>query len=113
MDPSFRIRGHELRSDSFLGRRLGWRQRNEEIVKRGNRPRGTTLRKQKIIARSSADAELCSSIGSVRSEGGPTHDVRLGFCSESEYWSFYAKTTEHILHRHAIGKMKHIDVAHL
>ena len=24
-----------------------------------------------------------------------------------------AKVTEHILHRHGIGKMKHIDVAHL
>ena len=24
-----------------------------------------------------------------------------------------AKATEHILHRHGIGKMKHIDVAHL
>ena len=24
-----------------------------------------------------------------------------------------SRTTEHILHRHGIGKMKHIDVAHL
>ena len=31
-DPSFGIRGHEFRSDSFLGLRQGWRQRNEEIV---------------------------------------------------------------------------------
>ena len=33
-------------------------------------------RKQKIIARSSADEEiLCSSIGSVRSDRVPVHDV--------------------------------------
>ena len=37
MDPSFRIRGHELRSDNFLGLRLGWRHRDEEIVKRSSR----------------------------------------------------------------------------
>ena len=77
MDPSFRIRGHELRSASFSELRLGLRQRNEVIVKRGGRARGTTLfkaytRKQKIIARSNAEARtVCSSIGSVRSERGP------------------------------------------
>ena len=43
---------------------------------------------------------VCSSIGSVRSEGGPELIID-------------AKSTEHILHRHGIGKMKHIDVAHL
>ena len=46
--------GDEFRSESFLRLTLGWRQRNEEIVKRGSRARGTTLlkafsRKQKII----------------------------------------------------------------
>ena len=36
-------------------------------------------RKQKVIAESSAEAELlCSSIGSVGSKGGPKHDARLG-----------------------------------
>ena len=72
MDPSFRTRGPEFRSGSFLGLRLGWRQRNEEIVKREGRARGTTLfgsetKKTEDLARSSADA-VCSSIGSVRSE---------------------------------------------
>ena len=42
MDPGFRIRGHEFRRDGFLGLRLGRRQRNEEIVKRGSRARGAT-----------------------------------------------------------------------
>ena len=35
MDPSCRIRGHELRSDGTLGLRLGRRQRNAEVVKCG------------------------------------------------------------------------------
>ena len=83
MDPSFRIRGREFRSDSFLGLRQGWGQRNEEIVKRGSRAIGTTLvasvhkkkedHRQKHC-RSSAET-VCSSIVSVRSEGGPEHDV--------------------------------------
>ena len=36
----------------------------------------------------------------------------LGFCSEGGI-GHRRKATEHILHRHRIGKMKHIDVAHL
>ena len=42
LDSSFPIRGHEFRSDSFLGLRLGWRQRNEEIVESRGRACGTT-----------------------------------------------------------------------
>ena len=41
MDLTFRIRGHELRSGSFLRLGLGWRQRNEEIVKRESRAHGS------------------------------------------------------------------------
>ena len=37
MDPSFRIRDHEFTSDGLLGLRLGWRQRNAEVVKCGDR----------------------------------------------------------------------------
>ena len=73
MDPSFRIRGHELRSDSFLGLALGWRRRNEEIVKRGTRARGTTLIEsvyEKIIAGSSAEAELqAAALGASEAKG--------------------------------------------
>ena len=38
VDPGFRIRGHEFRSDGVLRLRLGWRQRNAEVVKCGGRP---------------------------------------------------------------------------
>ena len=54
MDPCFRIRRHEFRSDSFLGLRLGWSQRNEEIVKRESGARRMTL---------SEDVHKCSSSG--------------------------------------------------
>ena len=36
----------------------------------------------------------------------------LGFVVKP-VWIIDAKATEHILHRQGIGKMKHIDVAHL
>ena len=86
MDPCFRIRGHEFRSEGILGLRLGWRQRNEEIVECGSRARGTT---------------------SFQSIYKTTEDHRQKQCDAE------ATETEHILHRHGIGKMKRIDVAHL
>ena len=86
MDPSFRIEEHEFGSDSFLRLRLGWRQRNEEIVKRGSRARETTLfesaytRKQKIIARSSAEAELYAGVlGASEATGVESMTRDLGF----------------------------------
>ena len=42
MDPSVRIREHGFSGDSFLRTWLGWRERNEEIVKHGSRARRTT-----------------------------------------------------------------------
>ena len=70
MDPSFRTRGHEFRSDGLLRLLLGWRQRNAEVVKRGGRTRGTTPFVS--VHRSSAVAELyAAAFGSV----SPEHDV--------------------------------------
>ena len=55
MDPSYRLHGHQLTSEGFL------RFRELELKKRGNRrARETFSIKQKIIARSSAEAELCA-----------------------------------------------------
>ena len=71
-------------------------------------------RKQKVMAKSSAEAEtVCSSIGSVRSE----REVQsmmcdLGFAMKPVL-AIDAKAIEHILHRQGIGKLKHIDVAYL
>ena len=71
MDPSFRIWGHKLRSDSFLCLRLGWRQRDEENVKRSSRQtssesvhKKTENHRQKWCSGRAAG----SNIGSVRSE---------------------------------------------
>ena len=74
MDPSFRIRGHEFRSDSFFRLRLGWRQRNAEIVKLGVRAHGTTPFESVYKKIEDHRHKQCrsrtvrSSIGSIRSE---------------------------------------------
>ena len=70
MDPSFRIRELKLRSDSFLGLRLGWRQRGNEIV-RVCACRATLFegvhKKKKIIVRSKCRSRTVrSSTGSIR-----------------------------------------------
>ena len=81
MDPSFRIREHEFRGDSFLRLRLGWRQRSEEIVKRGSPARRMTpfeyVYKKTDCHRQKQcrGRTVCSSIGSIRSEGRREHDV--------------------------------------
>ena len=79
MGSSFRIRGLEFRSDSLLRVRLDWRQR--EIVKRGSYARGTTSfesvykKTEDNRQKQCRSRTVCSSIGSVRSEGDPKHDV--------------------------------------
>ena len=105
--------------DSFLRLRLGWRRRNEEIVKRDSRaPAGrhslkAYTRKQKIIARSSAEAELYAAVLGASEPRGVESMMRdLGFAVKPVL-AIDAKATEHILHQHGIGKMKHIDVAYL
>ena len=103
-DPSVRIREHEFRGDSFFRRSLG--KENKEIVKRGSRARATTLlkaytRKQKIIARSSAEAELYAAAALVASEANGVESMMLdlGFAVKPVL-TIDAKATEHILRRH-------------
>ena len=68
-------------------------------------------RKQKIIARSSAEAELyAAALGASEVKGVECMMSALGFAM-NPVLIIDAKATEHILHRHGIGKMKHIDVA--
>ena len=70
-------------------------------------------RKQKIIARSSAEAELyAAALGASEAKGVQSMMCDLGFAVKPVL-IIDAKATEHILHRHGIGKMKHIDEAHL
>ena len=106
VDSSFQIRGHEFKSDSLLGLRLGWRQRNEEIVKRPGRARGTTppeAAQKQIRTRQHCER---------RKRMGVCMMCDLGFVVKPVL-IIDGKATAHILHRHGIGNMKHIDVAQL
>ena len=70
-------------------------------------------RKQKIIARSSAEAELyAAALGASESKGIVSLLRDLGY-EKKPVLAIDAKATEHILHRQGIGKLKHIDVAYL
>ena len=116
MDLTFRVRGHELRSDSFLRLRLGCRHRDEEIVRgnrqaRESRSRGRHLlnafsRKQKITARRVAGAELhAAALGASEAKGVESMMCDLGFAVKPKL-IIDATATEHILHRHGINKKK-------
>ena len=70
-------------------------------------------RKQKIIARSSAEAELyAAALGASELKGIISMMRDLGY-EKKPVLTIDAKATEHILHRQGIGKLKHIDVAYL
>ena len=70
-------------------------------------------RKQKIIIRSSAEADLyAAALGASEAKEVQSMMCDLVFAVKPVL-IIDAKATEHILHRHGIGKMKHIDVAHL
>ena len=73
----------------------------------------SNTRKQKIIARSSAEAELyAAALGASESKGIVSLLRGLGY-EMKPVLAIDAKATEHILHRQGIGKLKHIDVAAL
>ena len=70
-------------------------------------------RKQKIIAGSSAKAELyAAALGVSESKGIVSLLKDLGY-EMKPVWAIDAKATEHILHRQGIGKLMHNDVAYL
>ena len=70
-------------------------------------------RKQRIIAKSSAEAELyAAALGASEAKGVQSMMFDLGF-EVKPVLAIDAKATEHILHRQGIGKLKHIDVAYL
>ena len=70
-------------------------------------------RKQKIIARSSAEAELyAAALGASEVKGIVSLLRDLGY-EKKPVLAIDAKATEHILHRHGVEKLKHIDVAYL
>ena len=70
-------------------------------------------RKQKIIARSSPEAELCvGALGASEAKGVQSIMCDLGFAMKPVL-IFDAKATEHIIHGHGTGKLKLTDAAHL
>ena len=70
-------------------------------------------RKQRIIAKSNAEAELyAAAFGASEAKGVQSIMFDLGF-EVKPVLAIDAKATEHILHRQGIGKLKHIDVAYL
>ena len=108
MDPSFRIRGHELRSDSFL--RLG--QAGDKETRKSSsagialvgrhqlktfssrRSSSETVRKQNCLQRHWERQKR---------KGSRAVMCDLDFAVEPVL-IIDAKATEHILHRHGIGK---------
>ena len=74
MDPIVRTREHEFMGDSFLRLTLGWREGNEDIVKRGSCAPRTTLfesvqkKTENHRQKQCRSRTVCSSIGSIRSE---------------------------------------------
>ena len=68
-------------------------------------------RKQKIVARNSAEATLyAATLTFSDAKGIESMMLGLGFAMKPVL-IIDAKATEHILHRHGIRRMKHIDVA--
>ena len=73
----------------------------------------TYTRKQNVIAKSSAEAELyAAALGASEAKGVQSMMCDLGFAVKPVL-VVDAKVTEHILHRQGIGNLKHIDVAYL
>ena len=70
-------------------------------------------RKQNVIAKSSAEAELCAAaLGASEAKGVQSMMCDLVFAVKPVL-SIDAKAIEHIIHSQGIGKLKHIDVAYL
>ena len=70
-------------------------------------------RKQKVMAKSSAEAELyAAALGASEAKGVQSMMCYLGF-AEKPVLAIDAEATEHILHRQGIWKLKHMDVAYL
>ena len=83
------------------------------VVQLGNHTPKAYTRKQKIIAKSSAEAELhAEALGSSESKGILSLLKDLGH-KLKPVLAIDAEATEHILHRAGIGKLKRIDVAYL
>ena len=83
------------------------------VIQLGNHTLKAYTRKQKIIAKSSAEAELyAAALGASESKGIVSLLKDLGY-ELKPVLGIDAKATEYIVHRQGIGKLKHMDVAYL
>ena len=83
------------------------------VIQSGSHTLEACTCKQKIIARSSAEAGLdAAALGASESRGTLSLLKDLGY-EMKPVLAIDAKATEHILHWQGIGKLKHIDVAYL
>ena len=104
-------------ADSVHGTRTGLLKGDSEVVERRRddagkiHPESIHTKAEDHCKEQRRGRTVCSSIGSVRSEGGSEHDA-LGFVVKPVL-AIDAKAIEHILHRQVIGKLKHIGVAYL
>ena len=73
----------------------------------------TYTRKQKIMAKCCAEAELyAAALGASEAKGVQSMMRDLGFAVKPVL-AIDAKASEHIIHRQGSGRLKHIDVAYL
>ena len=83
------------------------------VILLGNHALKAYTRKQKTIAKSSAEAELCAAaLGASESKDIVSLLRDLGY-EMKPVLAIDTRATEHILHRQGIGKLKHIDAAYL
>ena len=81
------------------------------VVLLGSHTLNAYMRRQKIIARSSAEAELyAAALGASESKGIGSLLKNLGY-EMKRVLAIDAKTIAHIFHRQGTGRLKHIDVA--
>ena len=93
-------------------------QGNSKVIERRRCDAGRTHHesihtKQKVIAKSIAEAELCAAaLGASEAKGVQSMMRDLGLAVKPVL-AFDTKAVDHSLHRHEIGKMKHIGVSYL
>ena len=95
----------------------GWKETRTSssagVIMLGGHALKAYTRKQKIIARSGAEAEVyAAALGSSESKGIVSLLRDRGYEMKSVL-AVDAKATDHILHRQGIGKLKHIVVDYL
>ena len=83
------------------------------VVMLGGHALKAYTRKQKIIARNSTEAEIYAAALGASESKGIVSLLRVLWYEKNPVLTIDAKATEHNLHRHGIGKLKHIDVAYL